>query len=259
MTDRSISSLLKNKIPAKAFSGILPRAGLMILFGAALQIFSSNILTYYLEAANKTEEYEQIVSPLLTMEPAMILRVVVIAPFLEELFFRGAVFFLFRCFLFLLTAFFTGSVTNPGGLSEIFRQALLSGSPASRKHPADPLKRSRITAPPSASKILSIRREKLIGISANFLQAAFFGLYHGNVYQGVYAFLIGYLFGTLALSFHTIGYGILAHASVNFFGLYLDRFLPDKILAPAEFVLTVGSVFIIAGILYYAAKKGPAE
>ena len=104
--DRKIPDMLyfkeedRGKIPSgepdrgDGLKTVLFRSLLMIFLGAAIQISFSNILTYILEANGKAAEYEQIVSPLLSMDPAMIFRVGVFAPVTGELLFRGGVFFL---------------------------------------------------------------------------------------------------------------------------------------------------------------------
>ena len=50
---------------------------------------------------------------------------------------------------------------------------------------------------------------------ANILQAVMFGLYHMNWIQGVYAFVIGVIFGFTAEYFHSIWVSVLLHALVN--------------------------------------------
>ncbi|MBQ7564774.1 MAG: CPBP family intramembrane metalloprotease [Lachnospiraceae bacterium] len=276
---------------------------LMVLLGAAIQLSFSNILTYLLEANEKAAaEYEQIVSPLLSMEPAMILRVGVFAPVTEEFLFRGGVFFLFRWLTLLISGVFFGGIESPQTATRRLasgvpikyqgqaagRAALgcraTNGARQMRKPPRLPYL-PRVTGQirgitnsgyaDSALWLAFLRNRRKLEVQkagssedrgtnrvllyrlgyadliANILQAALFGIYHGNIYQGCYAFLIGLLFGGLALSYHTILYGMIAHSSVNFFGLYMDRILPGDLLPPAEFVLTVGSVFVVVGIMYY--------
>lgn len=50
---------------------------------------------------------------------------------------------------------------------------------------------------------------------ANIFQALTFGIYHGNIIQGIYAFLLGILFGYVAEQFHSIWASVFLHACVN--------------------------------------------
>lgn len=52
-------------------------------------------------------------------------------------------------------------------------------------------------------------------MAANILQALLFGIYHGNLIQGTYAFLLGLILGFTAEYFHSIWAPILLHAFVN--------------------------------------------
>lgn len=51
--------------------------------------------------------------------------------------------------------------------------------------------------------------------AANILQAVLFGIYHGNVVQGIYACLLGLLFGVSYYKFKTILAPILLHMFIN--------------------------------------------
>lgn len=46
-------------------------------------------------------------------------------------------------------------------------------------------------------------------------QALLFGIYHGNMIQGVYAFVLGILLGFLAVRFNSLIPGIIFHISIN--------------------------------------------
>ena len=50
---------------------------------------------------------------------------------------------------------------------------------------------------------------------ANIVQAVLFGIYHMNLIQGVYAFVLGMVLGFVAEYFHSIWASILLHAFVN--------------------------------------------
>lgn len=52
-------------------------------------------------------------------------------------------------------------------------------------------------------------------LGANILQALFFGIYHGNIIQGIYATIIGFLLGLLYRRFNSIYASILLHMMIN--------------------------------------------
>lgn len=54
--------------------------------------------------------------------------------------------------------------------------------------------------------------------AANFLQALFFGLYHMNLIQGCYAFLMGLILGRLVKKYGTLKASMLCHFIINFSG-----------------------------------------
>lgn len=57
---------------------------------------------------------------------------------------------------------------------------------------------------------------------AILLQALLFGLYHGNLIQGIYACLVGLLLGYLADRFHSVFPGMLLHTAVNLSAYFLS-------------------------------------
>ncbi|HJD42154.1 MAG TPA: CPBP family intramembrane metalloprotease [Candidatus Mediterraneibacter quadrami] len=54
--------------------------------------------------------------------------------------------------------------------------------------------------------------------AANLIQAVLFGIYHGNLVQGIYAFCIGVLLGYLAERYSSLVIPVMVHALFNFFG-----------------------------------------
>ena len=76
-------------------------------------------------------------------------------------------------------------------------------------------------------------------IAANILQALFFGVYHGNVIQGIYAFLLGLFVGELKNMTQTIFACIGFHCFFNATGLLLDDFMPaDLSVAWTALIMT---------------------
>ena len=52
-------------------------------------------------------------------------------------------------------------------------------------------------------------------MAANLIQALLFGLYHGNVIQGIYAFIFGLLLGFIAIKTDSLIIGMLLHMIIN--------------------------------------------
>ena len=94
--------------------------------------------------------------------------------------------------------------------------------------------------------------------AANIVQALMFGIYHGNLIQGTYAFLLGVLLGYVAEYFHSIWASIFLHACVNGSAQLLSL-LPEtwteKMIGIVVLALA-GVVFLIAaGKLFRRAKE----
>lgn len=64
---------------------------------------------------------------------------------------------------------------------------------------------------------------------ANIVQALAFGIYHLNIVQGIYAFLLGLLFGYLAYRMKSVWASVMLHGVVNASGLVLDIILPEAL------------------------------
>lgn len=60
-------------------------------------------------------------------------------------------------------------------------------------------------------------RDMMEAKTAIFWSALIFGVFHGNIVQGVYAFLLGLFFAWLKEKYHTLLIPILAHMSANLF------------------------------------------
>lgn len=167
----------------------------MVLLGISIQLSFSYIMTFLLslnEAAEK--EYDEVIAPLVSMEPSMIFYVGFGAPFFEELLFRGVV-------LGILVLIINRLHRDP-----VFWYA-----------------------------------------AANIIQALLFALYHGNVYQGIYAFLIGLIFGYIFILTGSAIPGMVAHSSVNLFGLFAERVIPAEISPILQWALAFAGLF---GIVY---------
>lgn len=66
-------------------------------------------------------------------------------------------------------------------------------------------------------------------IEANILQSLLFGIYHGNVVQGVYAAILGFLLGMVTNQYKSIVAAILLHMLINI-SAYLTYLIPEALL-----------------------------
>jgi len=91
-------------------------------------------------------------------------------------------------------------------------------------------------------------------MAANVLQAVLFGIYHMNLIQGVYAFVLGMILGFTAEYFHSIWASILLHACVNAAAEILV-ILPEAVTNTIAGVAGVAAVGVV--LLFVAAKLYP--
>lgn len=82
---------------------------------------------------------------------------------------------------------------------------------------------------------ITLRLAKKAGagfIVANLIQAVLFGIYHANLVQGIYAFIMGFVLGIVAYKYDSIYPAILLHLAYNFAGTLLGAVgesLPESI------------------------------
>lgn len=94
--------------------------------------------------------------------------------------------------------------------------------------------------------IMKKAREAFPFAVANVVQALIFGVIHGNIIQGSYAFVIGLILGYIAYQFDSIMPAILMHFILNLLGGFLLFSLP----VPAQIVEVVLGV----GIIIYTVR-----
>lgn len=88
---------------------------------------------------------------------------------------------------------------------------------------------------------------------ANVLQAALFGLYHMNVVQGCYTFILGLAMGYAMRVYGTITAGIVMHVIINGAGyLLMNLPIPPALELPLE---VVGAAVSVWGISRMREKK----
>lgn len=162
--------------------------GKMFLLGIATQVVASALLTFVLGfMPDVADSYNQNVSNLLTMTPMMLLYVCVLAPAIEELIFRGAVYGILRRF-----------------------------------------------AP---------------FIIANIFQALVFGIYHGNLVQGIYAFLLGMFIGWIMHLVGSLVCVMILHMSINLSGIVVSEIIPEETPMIFQVGASIVAIFVVAIIV----------
>lgn len=105
--------------------------------------------------------------------------------------------------------------------------------------------------------ILHYSNRCLIPTFAILFQGFLFGVYHGNVIQGIYAFILGSLLGFMAHASKSLLPGILFHIALNFSILLVPNALLDTTIKCA---LTCGIslVLLVASCWFYFHKTKPS-
>ena len=87
---------------------------------------------------------------------------------------------------------------------------------------------------------------------ANLLQAFLFGVFHGNIMQGIYAFCLGFLLGYICEVSGSIYNSILLHMLFNFWGTVISEFLSyGETVFSFLFWMMFGIVMTAAGIVVF--------
>lgn len=95
---------------------------------------------------------------------------------------------------------------------------------------------------------------------ANILQALAFGVIHGNLVQGSYAFILGLVFGYVYGKYRNIWICMLLHAVINFSSNYVDWIfyalynLPKNALVAGMTGIVLVSVLLLAGCFWSLGK-----
>lgn len=88
--------------------------------------------------------------------------------------------------------------------------------------------------------------------AANLLQAFLFGVFHGNMMQGIYAFCLGILLGYICEKSGSIYNSILLHMLFNFWGTVISEFLDyGNTVFSFLFWMMFGIAMTVAGILVF--------
>ena len=88
---------------------------------------------------------------------------------------------------------------------------------------------------------------------ANCTQALMFGIAHGNLIQGVYAFCLGLLLGYIYRKYNSLWATILCHLTFNFAGTYLATIIfgDDEVTALRLMLAAVVAIaLVVAGVTF---------
>lgn len=88
---------------------------------------------------------------------------------------------------------------------------------------------------------------------ANIIQALAFGILHGNLVQGTYAFFMGLILGYIYEKYHNIWICMFLHGIINFTSLFIDYYIE---LFPANYIMPalVGSTIIGLLLMIFCFK-----
>lgn len=103
---------------------------------------------------------------------------------------------------------------------------------------------------------LSMRMTKRF-IVANIIQAAFFGIVHLNLIQGVYAFLLGLILGFVRRRYDSLIASIIGHITFNIAGsILISVIFPDSLAGEKLYIIAVaaGSVIAVLAGLFIILK-----
>lgn len=75
--------------------------------------------------------------------------------------------------------------------------------------------------------LMGYLKKELSPLWVNIFQAIFFGFYHLNAVQGIYAFLMGLILGKIVLKYGSIRESMILHMAVNISGCLVALFMPE--------------------------------
>ena len=87
---------------------------------------------------------------------------------------------------------------------------------------------------------------------ANIWQAALFGVYHLNVIQGIYAFVMGLFLGYIAYHGRSIRFSIYVHIAFNVLGIALESFFTGVSTMFPQAAFGIGCVLAAFAIFVFA-------
>lgn len=100
---------------------------------------------------------------------------------------------------------------------------------------------------------LKLRREVPL-FAANIIQAVIFGIYHMNIVQGIYAFVLGLVLGYVAIKFKTIMAPIVLHMIVNASAFLLVFFGTSTFFS--VILVVIGGALLVFGLSRVKEAEG---
>ena len=104
---------------------------------------------------------------------------------------------------------------------------------------------------------LQFGRRAMPALFANMIQAVLFGLYHWNLVQGIYAFVMGFVFGVVVIKLGSLWTAIIMHVVLNAVGLWMNAYLNLDFSALVGIVIFLFSLAIVALSLYLLPTLKP--
>ena len=98
--------------------------------------------------------------------------------------------------------------------------------------------------------IMGLARRYMPFMLANICQAVLFGLYHMNLIQGIYAFVLGLFIGWLRVLAESILGCIAYHIAINACGLMLPVVMPEEPPVVIMVMMATASAAIVAALVY---------
>jgi membrane protease YdiL (CAAX protease family) len=92
---------------------------------------------------------------------------------------------------------------------------------------------------------------------ANILQAALFAVYHGNIVQGIYAFIFGIVLGYIAHRGHGIRYSLFTHIAINALGWFFIGFFDTVTGSFTGLSILIGIILIIFSMFAFSVEFHP--
>lgn len=102
--------------------------------------------------------------------------------------------------------------------------------------------------------IMGVATKFLGYIAGNIVQAVLFGIYHGNMVQGIYAFILGLFIGYLLHITGSILYTVAFHMGINFSGMFIDKLIPEETPEAIKFLAFVIAVAVVVAAVWRAVK-----
>lgn len=98
--------------------------------------------------------------------------------------------------------------------------------------------------------LLGVLKRFIPFVIANVTQALAFGIYHGNIVQGIYAFILGMFIGFICYITGSILYTCVLHMSINSAGMVIENIIPEETSILLKIIYAVVAMMIIVALVY---------